>query len=530
MDATRVARRDNVLAVLEHVRVVRLVDGERAHVGAIQADLVVDHSPEIATACADTSSVALNASPDVQSTPDHDQDPAHVGVFTLRTFKSGEIIFVDHALAYAPMHPAEQPVKSDVDLAVQIIKRHNITHPTEIGWIDNPKMVMVTPRPVNEVIVRTALQENLPLKQLRVWMRMLNRFTVVGASFLGKRSFSRSVFEIVSRLNHSCSPNAICIFNSDGSIAQVMALRTIEEGDEVTIAYWSEVLAETMPVRRAIINDKQDWQCGCQRCRLEEIPFLQLQARGIESFPNGVPIFPSLNRMPDKAKDGFNLSIQYYYHVILQPTLSERRWLNDQTWARYRHGYTSSAGRVLATPFAIAAFKVCAVHGALDGEEHAGFAWLSSYRVLQAFEYDVEEERAWYVLPEVGPSSSGSMCPNNGSTSSNNKMPVAAISYEVHYQEFLKRVLNRDRRTLIQRALLEMIRALTRLQGTMDANSFLAVALLGYALIDSCCVHLCLNPETSVYQHASDLLLLHKQQHRALLQTVSNTSHRMQDL
>ncbi|KAL0635919.1 hypothetical protein Q9L58_005163 [Maublancomyces gigas] len=72
-----------------------------------------------------------------------------------------------------------------------------------------------------------------------------------------------AVFETVSRINHSCSPNAKLYWNLETGCMKVKALRKLELGEEVTISY-IDFDAE-LEVRKERLKS---WMfvCSCPKC------------------------------------------------------------------------------------------------------------------------------------------------------------------------------------------------------------------------------------------------------------------------
>ena len=80
------------------------------------------------------------------------------------------------------------------------------------------------------------------------------------------------VYDIVSRLNHSCAPNlastgARGIHGFADATAEVAALRDVAEGEELFISYLTEDdLEKPTSARRALLQSKYNFLCGCARC------------------------------------------------------------------------------------------------------------------------------------------------------------------------------------------------------------------------------------------------------------------------
>ncbi|KAI0306262.1 hypothetical protein B0F90DRAFT_728351 [Multifurca ochricompacta] len=69
---------------------------------------------------------------------------------------------------------------------------------------------------------------------------------------------------IISRINHSCAPNALFRWNEDMFAAEVRALRPIARGEEVTMCYVPEL--EGYASRQARLRDAYGFTCTCELC------------------------------------------------------------------------------------------------------------------------------------------------------------------------------------------------------------------------------------------------------------------------
>ncbi|KAK5631124.1 hypothetical protein RRF57_006839 [Xylaria bambusicola] len=78
----------------------------------------------------------------------------------------------------------------------------------------------------------------------------------------GKSNF-RSLFTIISRINHSCRPNCVYYFDSNTFSQNVVAVRDIQPGEELSIAYIDPVLPQSERQKRL-----KSWgfECSCERC------------------------------------------------------------------------------------------------------------------------------------------------------------------------------------------------------------------------------------------------------------------------
>jgi hypothetical protein len=78
-----------------------------------------------------------------------------------------------------------------------------------------------------------------------------------------------AVFPLLSKLNHSCEPNAFIVHSADAG-GQLVACRELERGDELTISYLSDK-GEAMGVkqRRRRLMAQYGFLCDCPRCEAE---------------------------------------------------------------------------------------------------------------------------------------------------------------------------------------------------------------------------------------------------------------------
>ncbi|KAH8114081.1 hypothetical protein DFH11DRAFT_1509569 [Phellopilus nigrolimitatus] len=72
------------------------------------------------------------------------------------------------------------------------------------------------------------------------------------------------VFPDISRINHSCSPNAVWSFDSRALWAEIRATRPIATGEEITIAYVTPT--ETRAERQQTLKKKYGFTCHCTQC------------------------------------------------------------------------------------------------------------------------------------------------------------------------------------------------------------------------------------------------------------------------
>ena len=89
-----------------------------------------------------------------------------------------------------------------------------------------------------------------------------NSFTLSSAD----GSFHSFVFRKISRLNHSCEPNAVFVWDPDAETATVSATRTIATGAEVLINYGAKGNRDD---RQRHLKKCFGFDCECPRCCAE---------------------------------------------------------------------------------------------------------------------------------------------------------------------------------------------------------------------------------------------------------------------
>ena len=79
------------------------------------------------------------------------------------------------------------------------------------------------------------------------------------------------VFKQLSRLNHSCEPNAKIKWNKELAQLQLHATKDIEEGEEITVSYFADQADDTtdLQVLRALHWDALHFECICKLCQSE---------------------------------------------------------------------------------------------------------------------------------------------------------------------------------------------------------------------------------------------------------------------
>ena len=117
--------------------------------------------------------------------------------------------------------------------------------------------------------------KSLPRDSQRAFLSLHNNYPGQGTPLqniirsngypLGASSDVGGVFENISRINHSCLPNAVHSWNASRGQETVYAVRDINEGEEVTLSYLAGGPSSS---RKAQLKDNFGFECRCELCSL----------------------------------------------------------------------------------------------------------------------------------------------------------------------------------------------------------------------------------------------------------------------
>ncbi|KAK3314537.1 hypothetical protein B0H66DRAFT_593257 [Apodospora peruviana] len=74
------------------------------------------------------------------------------------------------------------------------------------------------------------------------------------------------IFAKAARMNHNCLPNAFTRTNHSSFAMEVIALRDIRDGEEITISYLDASTESTSKERRNKLSSDWNFDCGCSIC------------------------------------------------------------------------------------------------------------------------------------------------------------------------------------------------------------------------------------------------------------------------
>jgi hypothetical protein len=77
----------------------------------------------------------------------------------------------------------------------------------------------------------------------------------------------RGLFALTSRVNHSCSPNARCTWRDDTVEELVIAIRPIQQDEEITVSFDEDLCSTERALRRVDLHERFGFFCECEVCR-----------------------------------------------------------------------------------------------------------------------------------------------------------------------------------------------------------------------------------------------------------------------
>jgi len=78
------------------------------------------------------------------------------------------------------------------------------------------------------------------------------------------------IYHKLSRVNHSCNPNAVVVEDPSGENDDVSILKAacdIKAGDEIHISYLGKYLFSSYPIRQRLLKANKHFVCQCVRCK-----------------------------------------------------------------------------------------------------------------------------------------------------------------------------------------------------------------------------------------------------------------------
>ena len=212
-----------------------------------------------------------------------------LGLRALRRIPVGTDVLREAPIATLTSSALQDAVRSDPELSRLVAARSAASAHSAAPWSDEQWWPAAVPAST-QVIVRFAELEFAKLsddKKAR-WMALADSFSPVDEAKKSPGNVIRSnaytdpatgdnhLFELMSRANHSCAPNVRRSFY--GAVAVVSTLCDVEAGTDLCISYLSDRdLARPTHERRALLRDKFNFVCECERCGRLDAPLFGAQ-------------------------------------------------------------------------------------------------------------------------------------------------------------------------------------------------------------------------------------------------------------
>lgn len=134
------------------------------------------------------------------------------------------------------------------------------------------------------------------------------------------------VFANVSRLNHSCRPNAKHVWNAKLGVQTVYIVRDVAEGEELTLSY---LPGGTSSERKETLREHFGFECRCEVCSLPDEHLRKSDARILraQTLTEGIEDEESQIKCPSKLlRNGRTLAGLYAEEEILDDRVGNIWW------------------------------------------------------------------------------------------------------------------------------------------------------------------------------------------------------------
>eukprot|EP01059_Diplonema_ambulator_P012450 TRINITY_DN2277_c0_g1_i1.p1 TRINITY_DN2277_c0_g1~~TRINITY_DN2277_c0_g1_i1.p1 ORF type:complete len:513 (+),score=164.52 TRINITY_DN2277_c0_g1_i1:459-1997(+) len=167
-----------------------------------------------------------------------------LGMLAVRNIEQGETVLVDRPVAFTRKLQWQEAAK---DIVQQCLKLEGRDRDWVASLYDRSK----DSRPGEE-------------RYYCIWDSNGHSVGEIDFRVADKGKIGSALFLAGSRINHSCVPNAVQVFCHQTGSIRITALRTIKEGDEVTITYCP------LHLNKRSRHEKLRFTCACERCSAEE--------------------------------------------------------------------------------------------------------------------------------------------------------------------------------------------------------------------------------------------------------------------
>lgn len=198
---------------------------------------------------------------------------------------------------------------------------------------------------------------------------------------LGPNSEVGGVFQHISRINHSCLPNATHSWNAALETVTVYAARDIPEGQEIMVSYHA---GGPSWMRKRILKEGFGFNCTCELCTLPVDKLKESDARltRAQELDSAIGSSQSVRHTPGKVLQNCRTLAGIYEEEQIRDDRTSRLWFD--------------------------AFQVCNMHGdKARASIFAGRYCKEKLRNSGEWSLDLKEMQPYMKNPEKHDSSSG---------------------------------------------------------------------------------------------------------------------------
>ncbi|KAK3671843.1 SET domain-containing protein 5 [Recurvomyces mirabilis] len=193
------------------------------------------------------------------------------GVFATSIIPSGTTIMQDRKIMRSPQSNRSvfsHATETEVERAFNGMSRHNqeryLAMSTGGATNNDPQEKAERTGPLERDSYHTTGRESTDNKQKLLDIYRANAFGEDGGG-------EKYMFFDICRINHACVPNAELLNQgdegvADGGLETVVALQTIDKGEEITICYNMLFCRMTRVQRKAYARRVWGFECGCAGC------------------------------------------------------------------------------------------------------------------------------------------------------------------------------------------------------------------------------------------------------------------------
>lgn len=98
------------------------------------------------------------------------------------------------------------------------------------------------------------------------WKTLSDRHKKVVAIW-GANNWNDMIFEVGCRINHACAPNLETSWNERSGRQVWIAMKDIEEGDELTGTYVYDIVSHGTAYRKDELKRYWGFECECEACK-----------------------------------------------------------------------------------------------------------------------------------------------------------------------------------------------------------------------------------------------------------------------